>query len=130
MSRESECKNSFEQFEIVRARLLSLFLVVVSWSIFEAVVFVRVFFPSFLLFLLSGVFNGSLRRSILHDDYDNYVDDDDDKNDGGRSAVWLFKHFHHKFAREATRVSLALCNAFPLARPACSPPFHIAAFYC
>jgi hypothetical protein len=75
--------------------------------------------------LSSRRFNGSLRRGILHDDHDD--DGNDDKNDGGGS-VWLFKHFHHKFAREATRIPLAPCSAFSLARPA-YPPF-VSPFYC
>ena len=46
---------------------------------------------------------------FYNDDGDS--DDDGDKGDDGGS-VWLFKHFHHKFAREGTLVSLELCNAF------------------
>jgi len=48
-------------------------------------------------------------------DSDDDDDDDGNKDDDERS-VWLFKHFHHKFAREGTLVSLALCNAFFLVR--------------
>lgn len=73
-------------------------------------------------FFFRGRFNGSLERSILHDDDGDSYDDDDDKDDGGGS-VWLFKHFHHKFAREGTPVSLAStrCLALSLSRRDCSP---------
>lgn len=67
-------------------------------SVFEQ----RAICPSF---FFRGRFNGSLERSALHDD-------DGDGDDGGGS-VWLFKHFHHKFVREGTRVSLAPCDASP-----------------
>lgn len=55
---------------------------------------------------------GKIRRGVSFDDADD-DDDDDDKDDGGES-VWLFKHFHHKFAREGTPVSLAPSTLSPL----------------